>query len=152
HFVDGQRGDCDLSANGVICDPGGPALATGLPSAEAGGPYTVTEGESLLLDGSRSTDSNQPAASLRYEWDLDGDGIFGETGTAAHRGNETGPRPIFSAAGLAGSGNFTVTLRVTDNAGLRSTASALIHVTGVTPPVTVVSPPVAVADAYALRA
>ena len=28
HFVDGKRGDSDLSANGVIVDPGGPALRT----------------------------------------------------------------------------------------------------------------------------
>ena len=28
HFVDGNRGDSDLSANGVIVDPGGPALRT----------------------------------------------------------------------------------------------------------------------------
>ena len=28
HFVDGQRGDDDLTANGQIVDPGGPALQT----------------------------------------------------------------------------------------------------------------------------
>ena len=29
HFVDGQRGDDDLTANGVIVDPGAPALGPG---------------------------------------------------------------------------------------------------------------------------
>src|SRR5262249_6084064 len=28
HFVDGRRGDDDLTANGVIVDPGGPAFVT----------------------------------------------------------------------------------------------------------------------------
>ena len=31
HFVDGQRGDWDLTANGTIVDPGGPALPPGAP-------------------------------------------------------------------------------------------------------------------------
>jgi hypothetical protein len=36
HFVDGDRGDSDLTANGVIVDPGAPALAAPNPGANAG--------------------------------------------------------------------------------------------------------------------
>ena len=54
--------------------------------------------------------------ALTFEWDLDGDGIFGETGAAAGRGDETTANPTFSAAGLDGPGTFTVSLRVSDDA------------------------------------
>lgn len=37
HFVDGGRGDSDLTANGVLIDPGAPALAAPVSSASDGG-------------------------------------------------------------------------------------------------------------------
>ncbi len=38
HFVDGKRGDADLDAtNGVIADPGGPAVRISVPAAPGGG-------------------------------------------------------------------------------------------------------------------
>ncbi|MBT8072814.1 MAG: hypothetical protein HKP21_03810, partial [Xanthomonadales bacterium] len=37
HFVDGQRGDADLTANGIIADPGGPATAITNANLTAGG-------------------------------------------------------------------------------------------------------------------
>jgi cyclophilin family peptidyl-prolyl cis-trans isomerase len=44
HFVDGQRGDADLTANGIIADPGGPATAianANLTTAGGGGGCSV---------------------------------------------------------------------------------------------------------------
>src|SRR5207249_932554 len=73
--------------------------------------------------------------TLTYAWDLDGDGIFGETGTAAANGDETGSRPIFSAAGLDGPSTYTVALFVTDNTGLTGTATAVVNVTNSIPTV-----------------
>ena len=63
------------------------------PTASAGGPYSVGEGGSVQLDASGSTDPDQPSATLTYEWDLDGDGFFGETGPDAARGDELGAAP-----------------------------------------------------------
>ena len=63
------------------------------PTAAAGGPYTVPENGAVTLDASATTDPEQTAASLTYAWDLDGDGVFGETGTAAGRGDEVGRTP-----------------------------------------------------------
>jgi uncharacterized delta-60 repeat protein len=103
------------------------------PLADAGGPYTVAEGGSVALDGSASTDPNQPADTLLYEWDLDGDSVFGETGADALRGNELGVRPVFSAAGLDGPTSTMVWLRVTDGGGLRNTATVAIDVTNAAP-------------------
>ncbi|HMC66421.1 MAG TPA: PKD domain-containing protein, partial [Gemmataceae bacterium] len=98
------------------------------PVAEAGGPYTVVQGASVVLDASGSTDPDQDPATLTYQWDLDGDGIFGETGAAASRGDEVGIHPTFSADGLVGPSSLTVTLRVTDVAGASSEDTATINV------------------------
>ncbi len=70
-------------------------------AADAGGPYFVDEGDSVQLDGS---DSISPVGSI-FDWDLDGDNIFGEAG-------ETGVTPTFSAAGLDGASSAIVTLRI----------------------------------------
>src|SRR5207253_1801730 len=97
-------------------------------------------------DGSHSSDPNQPADTLTYQWDLDGDGIFGETGAAATRGDETGIYPAFSAAGLDGPGTFTASLRVTNNAGLSSTAMATITIVNAPPTVTINGAPATSAE------
>ncbi len=98
------------------------------PSAKAGGPYRVLRGRTVILDASQSSDPVEPAGSLRYEWDLDGDGLFGEAGSAALRGDETGMKPAFSAVGLSAPSTCTVTLRVTNSLGLSATATASIEV------------------------
>lgn len=102
--------------------------ATPGPAADAGGPYTVGEGGSVMLGGSAST-----GAGLSYAWDLDNDGVFGETGAGATRGNETGVAPTFLAAGLDGASAYTVSLRVTDSNNVTSTDTATIDVTNVAP-------------------
>jgi Beta-propeller repeat/FG-GAP-like repeat len=106
------------------------------PSADAGGPYTVAEAGSIPLDGSASSDVDQPANSLNFTWDLDADGIFGETGAAALHGDETGATPIFSAAGLDGPGSISVTVRVTDLGGLTDEATVAVNITNVGPTAT----------------
>jgi len=105
-----------LLLNGAAAGPG----CNALPSAIPGGPYSANEGGTTLLSGSGSDLDAQP---LTFTWDLDGDAIFGETGAGATRGNETGPSPTFSAAGLDGPSAFGVTLRVSD--GIGSTDAAV---------------------------
>lgn len=103
------------------------------PTANAGGSYTVNEGSTVQLDGSASSDPNQAAASLTYAWDLDGDGVFGETGTGALLGNEVGINPIFNASTLDGNTTQTISLRVTDDSGLSNTSTAVVNVANVAP-------------------
>ncbi len=106
------------------------------PVADAGGPYSVAEGSTVVLDGSNSSDPDQSSSTLIYQWDLDDDAIFGETGAGAMRGNEIGSNPAFSAAGLDGPSSVVVSLRVTDNGGLTDTGTATIDVTNVAPTIT----------------
>jgi hypothetical protein len=92
------------------------------PSADAGGPYTVAEGDAVTLGGSGS-DPNGDA--LDFAWDLDGDGTF-ETPAAS---------PSFSAAGLDGPSSQTVWLEVTDPDGLTDVDEAVVNVTNAAPSV-----------------
>lgn len=100
------------------------------PEAEAGGPYSVAAGGSVVLDASATLDADQNPATLDYKWDLNGNGIFGETGSAATHGDEVGIHPTFLAGDLPAGSTQILTLMVTDNTGLVSTATAEIHVTG----------------------
>lgn len=102
------------------------------PVAAVAGTYTVGEGGTVTLSASPST-----GTGLVFAWDLDGDGVFGETGGGATRGNETGVSVTFNASGLDGPSVFNVTLRVTDSAGQVSTLLVPISITDVAPTVTV---------------
>ena len=100
------------------------------PTAVPGTGYAVPEEGSLVLDGSDSSDPEESFVFggrtltldgiVTHLWDLDGDAIFGETGADAQRGDETGPSPTFSAAGLDGASVFQVGLKVVDTTGLIS--------------------------------
>ncbi len=85
------------------------------PTADAGGPYSVTEGGSVNVSAAGADD--EPGA-LEYAWDLDGDGAFETAG-------QTVP---FSAALITGPAVKTVSVRVTDGGGLSATASAIVNV------------------------
>ncbi|MBW3542341.1 MAG: PKD domain-containing protein [Planctomycetes bacterium] len=89
------------------------------PTADAGGPYTVVRGGAVRLDASNSSDPDQSAASLSYEWDFDGDGQFDDA---------TGTNPLFSASGIETPEARTVALRVTDDGGLSGTATATVEI------------------------
>ena len=84
------------------------------PQADAGGPYSVNEGDSVTLDGTGSSDPNGDL--LTYAWDFDADGVFDDA---------TGPNPVFSGAD---DGVVTVALRVTDPDGLSGTDSAVVTI------------------------
>jgi parallel beta-helix repeat protein len=114
------------------------------PMAVAGGPYSIVEGGVITLDASGSSDLNQATSSLIFEWDLDGDGVFGESGVGAAQGDEIGIRPLFSATGLDGPGAVTVSLRVTDDGGLTSSDTATIEFTNAAPILGAISGPASV--------
>ncbi|MEW5990518.1 MAG: PKD domain-containing protein [Chloroflexota bacterium] len=102
------------------------------PTAEAGGPYAVVEGQSVTLDGSASSDPD--GDPLAYAWDLDLDGDFDDaTGATASLTPDDGPTSLI------------VRLRVSDPAGVSSTDEATIDV-GNAPPTAVLTAPVSVPE------
>jgi len=97
------------------------------PSVDAGDPYSVAEGSSIVLVGTASdpAGANDP---LTCTWDFDGDGVFDDA---------TGLTSSFDAATLDGPTTLTVTLRVDDGDGGIVTDGATVEVTNVTPSVAV---------------
>jgi predicted extracellular nuclease len=101
------------------------------PTADAGGPYTVAEGDSVPL---AATGNDPNGDSLTYAWDLDNNGTFETAGQNA----------TFSAAALDGPSSYTVGLRVSD--GVASTTDqATVNVTNVAPKATISAPSTAFA-------
>jgi hypothetical protein len=100
------------------------------PTAVAGGPYTVAEGQSVLISGLASTDSDGTVA--RYEWDTNynvskGFKARATTGTWKFHADTSGTR--------------TIALRVVDNDNDVSTIqTAVINITDVAPTLTLTAP------------
>jgi Metallo-peptidase family M12B Reprolysin-like/PKD domain len=101
-----------------------------LPIANPGGPYTVNVGSTVVLSGAASS-----GTGLIYAWDLNGNGIFGETGSAATNGDETGVSPTFTAGKQPGA--FVIKLKVTDTFDQTSTATVMIIVLHTAPTLTI---------------
>ena len=91
------------------------AIASALkkPFAWANGPYVTTTGTPVVLDAAGSFDGD--GTIVKYEWDVDGDGVFDTSSsepTYTYTYNST-----FSG---------TVSVRVTDNDGNTSIATAIV--------------------------
>ncbi len=85
------------------------------PIVDAGGPYSVTEGNSIVVTAFGSDPEN---GSLTYAWDLDGNGSFEVLGQSV----------VFSASGLTSPGVFTITVQATDNGGLAATDQTQVNI------------------------
>jgi hypothetical protein len=93
------------------------------PTADAGGPYTINEGNSLNLDGSGSSDPDSDP--LAYAWDLDNDGQYGESGEPVTQ-NGTVTWATLQSFGVMSGGTFTIGLQVSDgNGGVNSSTTTL---------------------------
>lgn len=92
------------------------------PTANAGGPYAVLEGDSVTLHG---TGADPDGDALSFAWDLDANGTF-ET---------LGQDPVFSATD--GTASQRVVLRVTDSKGAFADSTTLVNVANVAPTLTI---------------
>ena len=85
------------------------------PTVDAGGPYSVVEGGSVVVT---ATGSDPNGGTLTYAWDLDNNGSFETPGQSA----------TFSAALLTAPSSHTIRVQVTDNGGLTATDEATVVV------------------------
>ncbi len=91
------------------------------PVVDIGGPYTVLEGASVLLDAGKTTDVDGDI--LSYGWDLNNDGNFTDaTGVSlTHRWPDNG--------------SYSIAVKVTDDKGNIDTATTSVTVNNVAPKV-----------------
>jgi Ca2+-binding RTX toxin-like protein len=104
------------------------AVVNVAPTVNTGGPYQTFDDTPITLTGS-ATDPAGAADPLTYAWDLDGDGIYGETGTAATHGNEVGASVTYNPNGQ-GTTTQTVKLKVSDGDGGVTIATSSVQVLG----------------------
>ncbi|MEE9492937.1 MAG: DUF4347 domain-containing protein [Gammaproteobacteria bacterium] len=117
------------AAAGVSINPSDEA-----PVADAGGPYSINEGDSLNLDASSSFDPDTDP--LTYEWDLSYD-------NSTFNPESTGEAPTLSWATLQGmgvddNGTYTIAVRAIDGQGNTSIAQTTLTVSN-TPPILTVT-------------
>lgn len=98
------------------------------PIVEAGGPYDVYEGHSVILTAVGSDPDGDP---IDYAWDLDGDGIFEYVGESV----------LLSAADLDGPETAMVVTRVTDPFGMIAEDVAFINVQNANPTINSINGP-----------
>ncbi len=108
------------------------------------------DGSSFVLHGDGTTQSNPSFSSfgvssmrfngsppgadtLEFDWDLDGDGIFGETGVFAPNGDELGTSITFLAGTLDGPADHKVALRVVDSFGALTIVTTTVTLQNVAP-------------------
>ena len=94
------------------------------PKASSGGPYTANEGALFTLDASASTDLGQNRGIVKYEWDINNDGIFEYSSTEPHM-QISMPDDYYSV----------IRVQVTDRAGYTDGASTTLLINNVIPTV-----------------
>lgn len=116
-----------------------------VPTANAGGPYTITEGSNLTLNASASTDPN--GDTLTYSWDLDGDAQYDDaTGVA--------PTVLWGSlpTSIRDNGTYTIGVQVDDGRGGVHTDTATLTVTNTVPALAITGTgSVAAGSAYTLN-
>jgi hypothetical protein len=108
--------------NGVVVDPNEP------PTADAGGPYEVNEGDPVNVS---ATGTDPEGGPLTYAWDFDYDGHTFDTDASTQSASfptDDGP-----------SDSRTVAVQVTDVQGAKATATAEVTVNNVEPTIQSIS-------------
>ncbi|MFP4600912.1 MAG: PKD domain-containing protein, partial [Persicimonas sp.] len=91
------------------------------PTADAGSDQTVTEGDTVTLDGSGSSDAEDDYADLTFSWEFTSD-PSGGSDTLSDADTDS---PSFTPST---DGDYVVELTVTDTDGATDTASVTITV------------------------
>ena len=128
-LTDGQLGDADLSANGIIVDPVAPVFYRS-PQIQVGAALTLDEGEPLVRTGSfQDVDSTSHSATVDY-----GDGA----GAVTLPLNEDGTFELSHV--YTDNGAFEITVTITDDDGYVGTAVLPVTVNNVDPQLSIQAP------------
>jgi len=112
----GNESDFSDEVSGVPTDP-----TNAPPTADAGPDQVVSEGVTVILDASNSSDPDDGIAS--YLWEQTG-------GISVTLSDPTAVQPTFTAPNVGpGGASLTFRLTVTDNGGLQSTDTCIVNVT-----------------------
>jgi len=103
------------------------------PSANAAGPYAISEGQNLVLNAGSSSDPE--GDTLTYAWDLDNDGNYGEVDEPTTV-NPTVTWATLQSLGIADNGSYTIGLRVSDGT-TPVTTTTTVNVSNTAPTLTV---------------
>ncbi len=119
------------------------------PTAKPGGPYLGAVGEDITLNGSASFDANSAGGSnpipnpgtasgydeiVRYQWDIDGDGLYGNDDTPPEPDSDKPTATINFGDDFIGT--KTIRLKVTDSFGetaAQSTVTTTVAVSDLFP-------------------
>lgn len=102
----------------------GSFLANDAPTASAGGPYAISEGQQLQLSGSASDPNGD---GMSYLWKINGAGSFSGQSPAI-------PWSTLESMGLGdGPASLTASLQVTDSYGASSTSTATVTLNNAAP-------------------
>jgi len=112
-----------------LWDQGVSANAAPTADASAGAPHVISEGGTLDLDGSASSDPDGSIVS--WQWDIGNDGTFEQSGV-----NASYDWAELNAAGIIDEGTVDVALRVTDDGGLTNTQVFTLTVDNAAPTIT----------------
>ena len=91
-----------------------------VPIANAGGPYSSLEGQTITLNASGSSDPD--GSIVLYEWDINNDGLY--------EYNSSSPTQSHT---YAQQGTYTIRLRVTDNIGATNEATTTATISDTSP-------------------
>ncbi len=108
--------------NGMLVTDGPGSNTAPIPSLEAT-PLKGPPGQILNLDASGSMDPD--GSIVNYEWDLDGDNLFGEAGVEAQASGQD----IVNYS-MISPGQWNITVRVTDDDGAASAFAEQVTCTG----------------------
>ena len=119
---DGLGGTTTQSISVTVTD------ANDAPLANAGGPYTIDEGATLNLVASGTSDED--GDTLLFEWDLNGDSVYGDVTTETPSVSWA----TLQSFGIDDDGAYTIGLRVDDQSGgvVDTTASLTVNNTAPT--------------------
>lgn len=101
------------------------------PSADPGGPYALRAGQSLLLDASGSADPDAGCGDgvVSWEWDTNGDGLFGDVSGRTASLTWTDVKARICAGKCVEGRSYSIAVRVADTFGATAAAGTTFSMT-----------------------